>query len=62
MGDFINKSLTKNSKSQNVVDLSKISGTFSAEEKVKLLSGNGFVRVPTEELKRLRIDAYSYLM
>ena len=62
MGNFINKSLAKNSKSQNVVDLSKISGTFSVEEKVKLLSGNGFVKVPTEELKRLRIDAYSYLM
>ena len=62
MGNLINKSLEKNSKSQDEVDLSKISGTFSAEEKVKLLSGNGFVRVPTEELKRLRIDAYSYLM
>ena len=62
MGRFINKSLEKNSNSLNVVDLSKISGTFSAAEKEKLLSGNGFVRVPTEELKRLRIDAYSYLM
>ena len=44
------------------MDLSKISGNFSTEEKAKLLSGNGFVRVPSEELKRLRIDAYPYLM
>jgi hypothetical protein len=62
MGNFVNKSLGKNLKSQNSVDLSKISGNFSTEEKAKLLSGNGFVRVPSEELKRLRIDAYPYLM
>ena len=62
MGNLINKPTVKSSKSRNEVDLSKISGTFSIEEKAKLLSGNGFVRVPTEELKRLRIDSYPYLM
>lgn len=62
MGNFVNKTLGKSLKSQNRVDLSKISGNFSTEEKAKLLSGNGFVRVPSEELKRLRIDAYPYLM
>ena len=62
MGNFVNKSIAKNLKSQNSVDLNKISGSFSTEEKAKLLSGNGFVKVPSEELKRLRIDAYPYLM
>ena len=32
------------------------------EEKEKLMSGNGFVKVPTEELKRLRVDVYPYVM
>lgn len=47
---------------RNVVNLDEIAGTFSEEEKRKLLSGNGFVKIPAEELKRLRIDAYPYLM
>lgn len=47
---------------RNVVNLDEIAGTFSEEEKKKLLSGSGFVKIPTEELKRLRIDAYPYLM
>lgn len=36
---------------KNVVNLNEISGTLSKEEKEKLMSGNGFVKVPTEELK-----------
>lgn len=32
------------------------------EEREKLLKGDAFVKVPSEELKRLRIDAYPYLM
>ncbi|MCR6506013.1 hypothetical protein M1B78_03055 [Bacteroides sp. KH569_7] len=46
----------------NVINLDEIAGTFSPQEKEKLLSGEGFVKVPTEELKRLRIDVYPYLM
>lgn len=46
----------------NVVNLDEIAGSFSKEEKEKLLSGTGFVKVPDEELKRLRIDVYPYLM
>lgn len=33
-----------------------------AEEREKLIHGNELVMVPEEELKRLRIDAYPYLM
>lgn len=47
---------------KNVVNLNEISGTFSKEEKEKLMSGNRFVKVPTEELKRLRVDVYPYVM
>lgn len=46
----------------NFVNFDKLAGTFSPKEKEKLLSGEGFVKVPTEELKRLRIDVYPYLM
>ena len=47
---------------KNVVNLNEISGTLSKEEKEQLMSGNGFVKVPTEELKRLRVDVYPYVM
>lgn len=52
--------LKKNIKSRralrgNVINIDEIAGTFSPREKKKLLSGEGFVKVPTEELKRLRI-------
>ena len=47
---------------KNVVNLNEISGTLSKEEKEKFMSGNGFVKVPTEELKRLRVDVYPYVM
>lgn len=46
----------------NVVDLEEIAGILSKEDKEKLMSGSGFVEVPTEELKRLRIDVYPYLL
>lgn len=32
------------------------------EERDKLIYGNEFVKVPSEELARLRIDVYPYLM
>ena len=62
MGDL--KKKIKNSKvlKRNVVNLEEIAGSLSKEEREKLLSGNGFVRVPAEELKRLRVDVYPYLM
>ena len=44
------------------VDISKIAGSFSKAEEEKLLSGSGFVKVPSEELKRLRVDIYPSLM
>ena len=47
---------------ENVVNLEDIAGTLSKEDKEKLMSGSGFVEVPTEELKRLRIDVYPYLL
>lgn len=47
---------------ENIVNVDDIAGNLSNEEKKKLLSGDGFVKVPTEELKRLRIDVYPYLM
>lgn len=47
---------------ENIVNVDDIAGNLSKEEKIKLLSGDGFVKVPTEELKRLRIDVYPYLM
>lgn len=46
----------------NVVNLEEIAGILSKEDKEKLMSGSGFVEVPTEELKRLRIDVYPYLL
>jgi len=35
---------------------------LSKKERDKLLHGDEFVEVPEQELKRLRIDAYPYLM
>jgi hypothetical protein len=35
---------------------------LSHKERDELVYGNKFVKVPSEELKRLRIDAYPYLM
>lgn len=47
---------------KNVVDLNQIAGVLTEKEKNALLSGSDFVEVPAEELKRLRIDVYPYLM
>lgn len=47
---------------KNTVNLNEISGSLTKEEKEKLISGDGFVKVPTEELKRLRIDVYPYII
>lgn len=44
----------------NFINIDELAGTFSPKE--KLLSGEGFVKVPTEELKRLRVDVYPYLV
>lgn len=35
---------------------------LSKEERDKLIYGDDFVPVPKQELKRLRIDSYPYLM
>ena len=47
---------------RNVVNVSEMAGVFSEEEKKKLLSGVGFVKVPTEELERIRVSSYAYLL
>ena len=39
-------------------DLLRIARYLSAEEREILFSGDGFVRVPKEEARRMRIDAY----
>ena len=61
---------TMNKKNKNVKKISKdldkvLNERFSylsEQERRKLLYVNEFMEVPAEELKRLRIDAYSYLM
>lgn len=62
MGDVKKKVGNSKILKGNVVNLEEIAGTLSKEEKEKLLSGTGFVKIPTEELKRLRIDVYPYVM
>lgn len=62
MGDVKKKVGNSKILKGNVVNLEEIAGTLSKEEKEKLLSGIGFVKIPTEELKRLRIDVYPYVM
>lgn len=43
-------------------ELEKRFAYLPKEEREKLIHGTDFVKVPTEELKRLRIDSYPYLM
>lgn len=43
-------------------ELEKRFAYLPKEEREKLIRGTDFVKVPTEELKRLRIDSYPYLM
>lgn len=42
--------------------LEKCFSYLTKAERDKLLYGNEFVEVPIQELLRLRIDSYSYLM
>lgn len=56
-----NKNVKKISKDLDKV-LNERFSYLSEQERRKLLYGNEFMEVPAEELKRLRIDAYSYLM
>lgn len=62
MGQLKKKMNSSKVLKRNVVNLEDIAGTLSKEDKEKLMTGSGFVKVPTEELKRLRIDAYPYLL
>lgn len=62
MGQLKKKMKSSKVLKRNVVNLEDIAGTLSKEDKEKLMTGSGFVKVPTEELKRLRIDAYPYLL
>lgn len=59
MGKIQNNVATQYDKQQ---ELENRFAYLSKEERDRLLYGNDFVKVPTEELKRLRIDGYSYLM
>jgi hypothetical protein len=63
MGEYKKKAKVKRVVRQHTTeDYLKEAVGFSEEDKAKLRSGEGFVKVPSEELKRLRIDAYNYLM
>ena len=56
--------LHRNNKSKEEIQatLEKRFDYLSKEERDKLIYGNEFVKVPSKELKRLRIDVYPYLM
>lgn len=56
--------LHRNNKSKEEIQatLEKRFDYLSKEERDKLIYGSEFVKVPSKELKRLRIDAYPYLM
>ena len=43
-------------------ELKEIAQKRGEEEREQLIHGNQFVKIPSQELKRLRIDAYPYLM
>ena len=53
---------TKNTKQDSMQILKHRFSYLSSEERDKLLYGDDFVQIPTQELKRLRIDTYPYLM
>lgn len=44
------------------VNVDLIAGQMTDDEKKKLQSGDGFVKVPHEELCRQRVSVYPYLM
>jgi hypothetical protein len=49
-------------KEKTKVEMESISFFLDAKDRKKLYSGEGFVKVPEEERKRLRVDVYPYLM
>ena len=53
---------TKNTKQDYMTVLKHRFSYLSDKERDKLLYGDDFVQVPTQELKRLRIDTYPYLL
>lgn len=58
----ISSKIADRNRQKNVVDVKSIHGKLTKEEKNILLSGDGFVNVPEEELKFQRIDVYPFLM
>jgi hypothetical protein len=50
------------SKEEMQVILEKRFDYLPKDEREKLVFGNEFVKLPDKELKRLRIEAYPYLM
>ncbi|MBE6288203.1 MAG: hypothetical protein E7099_08485 [Mediterranea massiliensis] len=50
------------SKEEIQADLEKRFDYLSMEERNKLIYGNDFVEVPEQELNRLRVDVYPYLI
>lgn len=57
-----NCSKGKRRQEDSVEKLAKYFDYLPEMERDKLLYGDEFVEVPEQELKRLRIDVYSYLM
>jgi hypothetical protein len=66
MGNIAKKQnkMTRRSVKPRTIDdfFAEVAGTFTDEETKILRSGNGFVKVPTAELQRLRVDVYPYIM
>lgn len=58
MGTSIKKVVNGNKK----FSIDTIAGTLTDAEKKKLQSGEGFVKVPHEELCRQRVNVYQFLM
>lgn len=50
------------SKEEMQADLEKRFDYLPIEERKKLIYGNDFVEVPEQELNRLRVDVYPYLI
>ena len=61
---FVMGNLHRNFKSKEEIqaDLEKRFDYLSMEERNKLIYGNDFVEVPEQELNRLRVDVYPYLI
>lgn len=43
---------------KKIQELNRIAGYLSEEERKIMLSGEGFVRVPTQDMQYQRIDSY----